>query len=56
MDIDRTELNNLVGTDAPLEATLLRDYEHWAESIGVVDWNVLEPILLEAWNIKTVHG
>lgn len=56
MDVDRTELNNLIGSNAPLETRLLRDYEGWAEACGVEDWSVLEPVLLKAWNIKTVHG
>ncbi len=56
MDVDRTELNNRIGTDAPLEKDLLRDYDGWAEKTGVLDRHVLEPILLKAWNIKTVHG
>jgi arylsulfatase A-like enzyme len=56
MDVDRTELNNLIGSNAPLEKQLLRDYDGWAEATGVLDWHVLEPVLLKAWNIKTVHG
>jgi hypothetical protein len=56
MDVDRTELNNLIGGNVPLEKQLLRDYEGWADATGVLDWHVLEPVLLKAWNIKTVHG
>ena len=34
MDADRTELHDLTGRNAPLEAQLLEEYEGWTESCG----------------------
>ena len=56
MDADRTEQSNLAGSNRPLEANLLRQYQDWAEKTGVLDWNIVRPILLEAWNLKSAEG
>jgi arylsulfatase A-like enzyme len=56
METDRTELNNLIGKNAPLEKELLKQYQAWADSSGVLDWQLLLPTLLKAWNMDTVDG
>ncbi len=56
MDADRTELNDLSGSNDPVESTLLREYEGWAEATGVMDWNVALPLLLDAWKIESAEG
>jgi len=56
METDRTELNNLIGRNAPLEKELLKQYQAWADSSGVLDWQLLLPTLLKAWKMDTVDG
>ena len=56
IEADRTELHNLAGRNAPLEAALVQQYTDWAEKIGVVDWEVVEPLLMRAWGLATVDG
>lgn len=56
MEADRTELNNLAGKNATLEADMIRQYQHWADSVGVMDWDVALPRLLTAWNLNSVDG
>jgi len=56
MDVDRTELNNLAGSNRPLETDLLKQYQGWAEKTGVQDWSMVLPQLLDAWNLKSVDG
>lgn len=56
METDRTELDNLLGQNAPLEQELLNQYQAWADSVGVLDWQLLLPELLKAWNMETVNG
>ena len=56
METDRTELNNLIGKNARLETELLKQYQAWANSSGVVDWNRLLPGLLKAWGLNDVDG
>ena len=56
MEVDRTELNNLAGENAPLEARLKREYEAWSESVGVLDWNDAFPRLQAAWGLEDVSG
>lgn len=56
MDADRTELNNLAGRNAPLEKDLLKQYRAWAEAVGVMDWGLALPKLLEAWKIASAEG
>ncbi|WP_299352578.1 arylsulfatase [uncultured Shimia sp.] len=56
MEADRTELTNLIGKNAPREKDMLAQYEAWAKEIGVMDWDVVLPRLLEAWNMESVDG
>lgn len=56
MDADRTELNNLFGSNVLMEKELLAQYTDWAEKTGVLDWEVILPTLLKAWNMETVDG
>lgn len=56
MERDRTELNNLAGKNKPLARTLLREYEGWAEYVGVLDWNIALPRLRAAWKMANIHG
>lgn len=56
MNADRTELNNLSGRNKPLEASLKRDFEGWAETVGVMDWAVALPRLLKIWQMEDSHG
>ncbi|MBL8057251.1 MAG: arylsulfatase [Anaerolineales bacterium] len=56
MDADRTELHDLSHGNGALTNDLIRHYEHWAQSIGVLDWNVLLPRLLSIWQMEDAHG
>jgi hypothetical protein len=35
---------------------LTADYQAWADSVGVIDWQIQQPKLLEAWKMKDEHG
>jgi arylsulfatase A-like enzyme len=56
MEADRTELHNLIGKNAKLEAEMIRQYGAWADQVGVMDWGIALPKLLAAWNLKSVDG
>lgn len=56
METDRTELNNLIGRNVPLERELTRQYQDWAQKSGVLDWKIVEPLLLKAWGLASVDG
>ena len=56
MEADRTELHDLAGKNAPLEAELKKAYGAWAEAAGVLDWSVVLPRLQAAWDIEDIHG
>lgn len=56
MEQDRTELNNLMDKNEPLTRQLVREYEAWAESAGVVDWSILLPRLQAIWQMDDIHG
>jgi len=56
MDTDRTELHNRVGVNQPLETDMLLQYRDWADKTGVLDWRLLLPQLLSAWNLETSDG
>jgi arylsulfatase len=56
MEKDRTELHNLSGRNAPLEAALRREYAGWAEAAGVRDWREIGPLLLASWGMTDVNG
>ena len=56
MERDRTELHDLAGKNAPLEAELQKEYEAWAERVGVLDWREAFPKLQAAWGVKGPSG
>jgi len=56
MDADRTELHDLAGRNAPLEAELIGAYTSWAARCGIEDWERLQPKLLAAWELDSVEG
>ncbi len=56
MEADRTELNNLMGRNAPLTSRLTREYDLWAKDVGVLDWNEALPKLLKIWQMEDAHG
>ncbi|HSO48410.1 MAG TPA: sulfatase/phosphatase domain-containing protein, partial [Rhizobiaceae bacterium] len=56
MEKDRTELNNLAGKNAPLEARLRSEYADWASRAGVEDWDRLLPRLKKLWEMEDIHG
>ncbi len=56
MEKDRTELNNLMDRNEPLTRCLTREYEGWAQSVGVLDWTDALPILRHLWGMKDVNG
>ncbi|KIC07662.1 arylsulfatase [Leisingera sp. ANG-M1] len=56
IEADRTELTNLTGCSPALEKDLIRQYQGWAESAGVLDWNEALPKLLAAWKMETADG
>jgi arylsulfatase len=56
METDRTELNNLAERNSPLVKQLVKDYDHWAQTVGVMDWNVALPKLLALWQMDDAHG
>ena len=56
IEADRTELTDLRGSNAELEADLIAQYNDWAKRTGVMDWDVALPRLLQAWKIETAEG
>jgi arylsulfatase len=56
MEQDRTELQDIIGRNGPLAQRLVREYEAWAESAGVVDWSILLPRLQAIWQTDNIHG
>ncbi len=56
MERDRTELDNLIGRNDPLTKRLTAEYDAWAASAGVLDWNVALPKLLKLWQMDDAHG
>ncbi len=56
MDADRTELNDLAGTNQPIEKTMLGAYGDWVDKTGVMDWDVALPRLLKAWDMDNPEG
>lgn len=56
MNADRTELGDLAGRNAPLEARRQREYHGWAARVGVLDWSVTLPRLLGARQMGDAHG
>jgi arylsulfatase len=56
MEVDRTELHDLSADNRPMMDRLTADYQAWADSVGVIDWQIQQPKLLEAWKMKDEHG
>jgi arylsulfatase len=56
MERDRTELHDLAGSNKPMSERLEREYNAWAESVGVLDWNIARQRLLAQWAITSEHG
>lgn len=56
MEVDRTELHDLSAGNEAISKQLERQFAAWAESVGVVDWNLLLPNLLALWGIADTHG
>ncbi len=56
MEADRTELANLAGRHPRFEMELRKEYQAWAEQVGVMDWGRALPLLLAAWDMETVEG
>lgn len=56
MNADRTELTDLAGRNAPVEAMLKAEYAGWAERVGVLDWDIALPRLLKIWQMDDAHG
>ncbi len=52
MDEDRTELTDLAGGDQARVATLLQEYQAWADGVGVRNWSVLSAELQRQWGIE----
>jgi arylsulfatase len=56
METDRTELHDLSNGNEAMLKKLTADYEGWAHTVGVVDWNILQPRLLKAWQMHDAQG
>ncbi|WP_254055709.1 hypothetical protein [Ruegeria sp. EL01] len=55
-EADRTELTDVAGRNTALEKGLIRQYQAWAETVGVMDWKEALPKLLAAWGIENADG
>jgi arylsulfatase len=56
LERDRTELHDLAERNQPKRDDLAREYDAWAEGIGVLDWTIARKRLLAAWEIANEHG
>jgi len=56
MVADRTELTDLAAKNAPLEADLQAAYADWEGRVGVLDWDIALPRLLQAWQMTSAEG
>ena len=52
MDEDRTELHDLASGEQSRVADLSRDYQAWADSIGVQNWTPLSAELRRQWGME----
>lgn len=52
MDVDRTELSDLAGGEAARVSALSRDYQVWADGVGVLDWSPLSRELQRQWGME----
>ncbi len=56
MELDRTELHDIAARAVDQVSEMTRQYEAWAADTGVLDWDIVLPRLLKAWNMETVNG
>ncbi len=56
MEEDRTELRDLAPRNRRLVSRLARDYQRWADRVGVIDWSVQEPKVKAAWGMADLKG
>ena len=56
MEVDRTELNDLAPANPELVRRLEKHYRSWSQVAGVLVWAVLQPRLLEAWQMGDTSG
>ena len=56
IEADRTELVDLAGRHAKVEADLIKRYEDWAKRAGVMSWDEALPKLVRAWGLGSVDG
>ena len=55
MDQDRTELTDLAARAPDRAARMARDWQGWADHVGVQDWGRLRVRLAEMWGIDGDH-
>eukprot|EP00095_Tigriopus_kingsejongensis_P000081 snap_masked-scaffold2_size2283618-processed-gene-17.32 protein:Tk00081 transcript:snap_masked-scaffold2_size2283618-processed-gene-17.32-mRNA-1 annotation:"arylsulfatase" len=56
METDRTELHNLAARNKSIKLDMAQQYQHWADSSGVMDWDLALPKLLVAWRLDSADG
>ena len=56
MEEDRTELRDLAPRNRRLVSRLARDYQRWADRVGVIDWSIQEPKVKAAWGMADLKG
>lgn len=56
MEKDRTELHNLGERYPGTVQKLAAQHDIWSKNVGVIDWKILQPKLLKAWNISQSDG
>jgi arylsulfatase len=56
MERDRTELDDLAHRNLPMRDQLAREWEGWAQAVGVLDWHDAGKRLLAAWEMTSEHG
>ena len=56
MEEDRTELHNLAPRNRRLVSRLARQYQRWADRVGVVDWAIQEQKVKAAWGMEDLKG
>ncbi len=56
METDRTELHNLIHGETNRAKVLQRAYQNWADTVGVMDWDIALPKLLKAWHMSSQDG
>lgn len=56
MEVDRTELHNIVRVNSSQVRAMVNAYDNWACEVGVMDWSVALPKLLASWNLNSADG